>query len=110
MADKVVELVEAVVQVWVWVWVWVKVWVKVWASEQEGLDCHNRHCFGKQSLHHYHKLGHFHRMGNYHNWLHRPICSSNSFPQKLDGLREREEAHALPKHSKIKTKCTKKMA
>jgi hypothetical protein len=94
MAAQVVELVEAVVQVWVWVWVKVRVRVQVLASEQEGLDCHNQHCFDKPSLHHCHKLAHFPRPDKDHNWLRHPICSSNSSQPKLDGLQVQGAAHA----------------
>jgi hypothetical protein len=72
------ERVAAAVQVWAWAWALATelAWVLAW--EQEGLDCHSRHCFGKRSLRHCRKLDRFPHLDNYHMKMHHPICSSNN--------------------------------
>jgi hypothetical protein len=82
----------------VWVMVWVMEWVSVWATELEleleGLDCHNRRCSHRQSLHHCRKLDHFHQTGNRRMKMHHPIGSSNMSRPKLGALRVQGEQHA----------------
>ena len=85
------ERVVAAVQVWAWGLATELAWVLALALEQEGLDCHNRHCSHKQSLRHCRKLDRFPQPDNYHMKMHHPICSSSTSRPKLGGLRVREE-------------------
>jgi hypothetical protein len=73
----VVVLVEAAVQAWAWAWGLATELAWVLALEQEELDCHNRHCFGKQSLRHCRKLDRFRHPGSHRKMTHHPICSSS---------------------------------
>jgi len=60
--------------------VWAEVWVVglgvVWAQ-----GCHNLHCSGTQSPHHFHRLGHCHLRDNSHMTTHHPIYSSSTDQQ-----------------------------